>query len=179
MPRIKQLKVDEATSYTKKLFKRVEESMGMVPNMFKCMGNSDSALDGFLSMNSNLASGKLGGKFMKMIFLATSELNGCEYCYCAHTHLSKKAGLLNDEECLKARRCIGTDDKSQAMLDFVKKVHKYNGKVKDEDIEAVRKAGFGDTEIVEILGCMAWITNANYISNVSEQEIDFPKVPSV
>ena len=179
MPRLKQLETDEASALTKKLLKRVQEGMGVVPNMFRCMGNSEMALDGFLSMNASLGAGSLGGKYLKMVVLATSELNDCVYCASAHTQLAKNAKLLTDEECANARKCVGTDAKSQAMLDFVKKVHRCVGKVADEDIQAVRDAGFGDPEIVEILGTMSLITFANYISNLAEPVLDFPEVPKV
>jgi len=89
--------------------------------MFKSLGNSETALDSFLTMNANLVAGKLGGRFIRMIMLAISEANGCDYCVCAQVQMAKNAGLLNDEECLNARRFLGTDDKSQARLDFVKK----------------------------------------------------------
>jgi len=179
MPRIRQLDPEDADAWTKRLFRKVEESLGVVPNMFKCMGNSDVALDGFLGFNASLGAGKLGGKNMKLIILATSELNGCEYCASAHTQMAKDAGLLTDEECLNARRLIGVDDKSGAMLQFVKKVHEAKGKVKDEDVAALRQKGFGDVEIVEIVGIMALITFANYVSNVGEPELDFSAVPPV
>ncbi|MBI4775566.1 MAG: carboxymuconolactone decarboxylase family protein [Deltaproteobacteria bacterium] len=179
MPRLKQVGTDEGSALTNKLLKRVGESMGIVPNMFKCMGSSEMALDGFMAMNGSLGAGSLGGKYMKMVVLATSELNNCIYCASAHTQLAKNAKLLTDEECANARRCIGTDDKSQAMLDFVKKVHKSKGRVADKDIQAVRKAGFGDAEIVEMLGTMSLITFANYISNVAEPDLDFPEAPKV
>ena len=179
MARIKQLNNDEAQSYTKKLYRKIEESSGGVPNMFRCMGNSEMALDSFLSMNGNLMAGKLGGKFIRMIMLSLSEVNGCEYCVAGQVQMAKNAGLLNEEECLNARRFMGSDDKSQAMLDFVKKVHETNGNVNDGDIQAVRDAGFGDAEIVEILCTMALITFANYIGNVGDPELDFPEVVKI
>lgn len=179
MPRIKQLDPKEADAWTRKLFRKVEESLGLVPNMFKCMGNSDVALDGFLGLNAGLGAGKLGPKYIKLVILATSELNGCEYCSSAHTQMAKDAQLLTDEECLNARRFVGIDEKSQAMLQFVKKVFQTKGKVADGDIQVLRQSGFGDAEIVEILATMALATFANYVSNVGEPELDFPKAPSL
>jgi uncharacterized peroxidase-related enzyme len=179
MPRLKQLEPQESDAWTRKLFGKVEGSLGLVPNMFKCMGNSDVALDGFLNFNAGLGGGKLGGKNSKMITLATSELNRCGYCASAHTQMAKNAELLTDEECLNARRGQGTDEKSQAMLDFVKKVHETKGKVSDEDIHSLRQKGFTDGEIVEILGTMVLITFANYVSNVAQPELDFPRAPEI
>ena len=176
MPRIKQLGQDEAQSWTKRLYKRVEGSLGLVPNMFRCMGNSDVGLDGFLALNAGLGSGKLGPKNVKMIILLTSQLNDCEYCVAAHTQMALDPGLLTKEECMNARKAIGADEKTTKMLEFAKKVKLNNGKVTDDDIKIVRDAGFDDQEIVEMIGSIALITFANYISNVGEPDLDFPEV---
>lgn len=177
MPRLRQLDPEQADSWTRKLFKKVEESLGVVPNMFKCMGNSGMALDGFLGFNASLGAGKLGPKYMKMVILATSELNGCGYCASAHTQMAKNADLLTDEECLNTRRLVGVDERSQAMLNFVKRVFEAKGRVDDEDLQALKEKGFVDEEIVEILGTMALITFANYVSNVGKPDLDFPPTP--
>ncbi len=179
MPRIRQLGFEEAQSWTKRLFKKIEQSFGKVPNMFKCMGNSDVALDGFMAFNAGIGAGKIGPKNVKMIILLTSELNRCEYCASAHTQMAKDAQLLTDKECLDARQAIGPDDKTTKMLEFAKKVKQNNGNVTDEDFQMVRDAGFDDQEIVEILGTIAMITFANYVSNVGQPELDYPKAPAV
>jgi uncharacterized peroxidase-related enzyme len=179
MPRIKQLDAEQTKGWTGRLFRKVSESLGLVPNMFACMGNSAMALEGFLTLNGNLGAGKLGGKLIKQIILATSELNGCEYCVSAHTQMAKDAVLLDDEECLSARKLMGTDDKSTAALKFVGKVHEAKGKVDDQAIQTLRNNGFQDEEIVEILATMALATFANYISNVGEPELDYPEVPTI
>ncbi|HEC88445.1 MAG TPA: carboxymuconolactone decarboxylase family protein [Thermoplasmata archaeon] len=177
MPRIKQLSAEEAQSWTKKLYKKVEDSLGSMPNMFKCMGNSDVGLDGFLALNAGINSGKLGPKNVKMIILLTSQLNDCEYCVAAHTKMALDSGLLSEKECINARKAIGPDEKTTKMLEFAKKVKLNNGKVSDEDVEAVKKAGFDDQEIIEMIGSIALITFANYVSNVAQPDLDFPEVP--
>jgi uncharacterized peroxidase-related enzyme len=177
MPRLQQLDSKQADSWTRKLFAKIEENLGVVPNMFKCMGNSAVAMDGFMGFNGSLHSGKLGPKYVKMVILATSELNGCGYCASAHTQMAKNAELLTDEECLNTRRLIGVDERSQAMLNFVKRVHETKGRVEDQDLQALKEKDFSDEEVVEILGAMALITFANYISNVGKPDLDFPPAP--
>ncbi len=176
MPRIKQLSFNDAQSWTKRLYKKVEENLGVVPNMFKCMGNSDVGLDGFLALNAGINSGKLGPKNVKMIILLTSQLNDCEYCVAAHTKMALDSELLIEEECVNARKAIGPDEKTTKMLEFAKKVKLNNGKVTDEDLKGVRDAGFDDQEIVEMIGSIALIAFANYISNVGQPDLDFPEV---
>jgi uncharacterized peroxidase-related enzyme len=177
MARLNVLDPETTKGWAGRLLKKVEEGLGVVPNMFKAMGNSEWTLEGFLTLNGNLGQGKLGAALVKMVILATSELNGCEYCVSAHTDMAKNSNLLTPEQSLAARRLKGTDDKSTAALAFAKKVWDTKGKVSDADLRAVRDAGFGDTEIIEILGVMALATLANYVSNVGELDMDFPEAP--
>lgn len=177
MARLNVLDPETTKGWAGRLLKKVEEGLGVVPNMFKAMGNSEWTLEGFLTLNGNLGQGKLGAALVKMIILATSELNGCEYCVSAHTDMAKNSNLLTPEQSLDARRLKGTDEKSTVALAFVKKVWDTKGKVADADLKVVRDAGFGDVEIIEILGVMALATLANYVSNVGELDMDFPEAP--
>jgi len=179
MPRIKQLQMDEVQTWTKNLFRKVEQGLGVLPNMFKCMGNSDVTLDGFLGLNAGLNAGKLGPKNVKLIILSTSQLNDCEYCVAAHTKMALDAGLLTEEECLNARRIKGPDEKTTKMLEFSKKIKETSGKVTDDDIKRVKDAGFSDVEIIEMIGTIALISIANYVSNVAQPDLDFPEAPKV
>jgi uncharacterized peroxidase-related enzyme len=179
MARVNVLDAETTKGWAGRLLKKVGEGLGVVPNMFKAMGNSEWTLDGFLTLNGNLGQGKLGGPLIKMVTLATSELNGCEYCVSAHTQLAKNSELLTPEQSLDARRLKGVDDRTSAALTFVKRVWETKGKVSDGDLKTVRDAGFGDAEIMEIIGVMALATLANYVSNVSQIDLDFPEVPPV
>ena len=51
-----------------------------------------------------------------------------------------------------------------------------HGQVTDQELEAVRSAGFSDEEIVEIIGNVAVNLFTNYFNHVADTEIDFPKV---
>jgi alkylhydroperoxidase family enzyme len=50
------------------------------------------------------------------------------------------------------------------------------GRPSDADIEAARKAGFGDGEIAEIIAHVARNIFTNYFNNAAAGEVDFPKV---
>ncbi len=179
MPRIKQITDAEASNWMKKLFGKVEAGLGVMPTLFRCMANSESIFEGFLGLNGSFANAKIDPKYSKMVILRTSQLNHCEYCVCAHTQMAKDAKLLDDEQCLNARKGIGIDDKSTYMLKFVDKIHKTAGFVSDEELAEMKKHGFNDGEIVEIIGAMSLATMTNYLSHVGEPDIDFPKVPEV
>lgn len=179
MARLNVLDPETTKGWSGRLLKKVGEGSGVIPNMFRALGNSAWALDGFLTLNGNIAQGKIGGQLIKMVTLATSEYNGCEYCVAAHTAMAQGAGLLTADQALGARGFKGIDDRSNAALAFTREVLSSKGKVTAAALDAVRDAGFDDEEIIEILSVMAMSTLANYVSNVSEIDIDFPEVPNL
>jgi uncharacterized peroxidase-related enzyme len=179
MPRMRQIEVEQASGLVRNLFGKVEKSLGLIPNMFRCMANSTMGFDGFLKLNASLMAGKLGGRLQKLVILATSEFNGCEYCVAAHTKMAQDGNLLTDQECLDARRFQAADPREAAILGFVRHVLETKGKVTDGDLAALRNKGFEDEEMVEILGTMALATYTNYISSVGQPDLDFPEAPEV
>jgi len=46
----------------------------------------------------------------------------------------------------------------------------------DADLQAVRTGGFTDGEIAEIIGHVALNIFTNYFNNVTQVEVDFPKI---
>jgi alkylhydroperoxidase family enzyme len=50
------------------------------------------------------------------------------------------------------------------------------GHILDADLNAVKAAGYSQAEIVEIILHVALNTLTNYINEVAQTEIDFPKV---
>ena len=53
------------------------------------------------------------------------------------------------------------------------------GHLSDEDLEEVRREGYTDGEIAEIVANVALTIFTNYFNQVAETEIDFPLVPSL
>ncbi len=179
MSRIQQIEIGQASGLVRNLFGKVEKGLGVIPNMFRCMANSTMAFDGFMKMKASLGAGKLSPRLQKLLTLAISEFNGCEYCVAANTKMSVDAGQLSDQECLNARRFVARDPREAALLRFVKRVLETKGKVSDGDLAALRDQGFEDEDIVEIVAGIIITTMTNYMSSVGEPDLDFPEAPSL
>jgi alkylhydroperoxidase family enzyme len=60
-----------------------------VPNLFRLVANSPTALEGYVNLLGALNKGKLPASTRERIALAVAEINGCSYCLSAHTYLGK------------------------------------------------------------------------------------------
>ncbi len=174
MSRINTVNHETAEGKTKELLDAVKSKLGFAPNLMKGLAHSPTALEAYLNLNGTLGT-TLNAKLREQIAVLSAEENGCGYCLSAHTLLGKNAGL-TDEEVLAARTGIGNDERNSAALKFAHAVISKRGKVSDDDLQAVKNAGFIDGEIAEIVGNIALNAFTNYFNEVARTEIDFPKV---
>ena len=158
------------------LLEAVEKQLGVVPNMFRLIAHSPAALQGYLGLSTALNKGALPAATRERIALAVAEVNGCNYCLAAHTYLGKNLAKLDDAEISANRNGASTDPKADAAVRFAVKVVRARGHVSDDDVRAVRSAGYDDAQVIEIVLHVALNTWTNYINSVAETDIDFPVV---
>ncbi len=168
--------VDSVPESAKPLLAAVKKQLGVVPNLMKLVGNSPAALEGYLSLNGALAKGTLNVKVRESIALTVAEYNGCEYCLSAHDYLARNVAKLNDGEIDSARAGTAADSRTNAALRFARRVAETRGRVSDTDIATLRDAGFDDAGVIEIVVNVALNVLTNYVNNVAQTDIDFPKV---
>ncbi|QJW99513.1 carboxymuconolactone decarboxylase family protein [Frigoriglobus tundricola] len=178
MSRLNTVDPTRAEGKAKTLLDAVKSKMGMVPNLTKVMANSPAALEAYLGFAGGLAGGTLPAKLKELLALDVGQANGCDYCVSAHSLLGKHAGLTADQ-ILSGRKGTSEDPKTAAALAFARKLLATRGRATDADLAAVRDAGYTDGEITEIVAHVALNTLTNYLNNVAETEIDFPKAPPI
>ena len=154
----------------------VKKQLGIVPNLFRLVSNSPAALEGYLGMSGALGKGSLPAATHERIALAVAEINGCGYCLSAHTYLGKNVAKLDDAEIIANRSGASNDQKADAAVRFAAKVARLRGHVSDGDLQAVKAAGYGDAQVIEIVQHVALNTWTNYVNEVAKTVIDFPVV---
>ncbi len=168
--------IDAAPSASRPLLHAVAKQLGSVPNLFRLVAQSPAALEGYLGLNGALARGAIDGRTRERIALAVAEHNGCSYCLSAHTYLGKNLAKLDDAEIAANREGGSSDPKAAAAVRFAARVAHERGHVSDADLEAVRAAGYGDAQVLEIVLHVALNTFTNYVNEVAKTDVDFPVV---
>jgi uncharacterized peroxidase-related enzyme len=177
MQRIPALDIANAPAASQDMLQAVKKKLGMAPNIFKTLAHSPAALQFALGQSEALASGSLSPALREQIALVTAGANECDYCASAHTLMGKNAGVSADE---MARNLSGHSGnaKTQAALTFASVIVKERGQVSDAQLQAVRSAGYGDAEVVEIIANVAANVFTNYFNHIAGTVIDFPVVKS-
>jgi uncharacterized peroxidase-related enzyme len=166
---------ETAPAASQPLLEAVNKQLGVVPNLFRLVSLSPAALQGFLGLNSALTK-TLDLKMRERIAIAVAQVNGCDYCLSAHTYLGLNFAKIDRAEVARNRDGGSSDPKAEAAVHFAARVAQTRGKVGDADIEAVKKAGYSDAQIVEIVAVVAENVLTNFVNNVAETDIDFPVV---
>jgi uncharacterized peroxidase-related enzyme len=176
MTRLSALSPEVASGKTKNLFNAIEGKLGMVPNMMRTMGNSSAVLEGYLNLSGALGQGTLGAKTGELIALAVAEANACDYCLSAHSFIGEKLAGIDTVSLEQAREGKNKNPKIEAALTFALAVLSSKGAVANNDIEAVKNAGFTEGEVGEIVAHVGLNVFTNYFNKIADTKIDFPVV---
>ena len=175
MPRLQPIHPKEATGKAKELLDAVQSSLGMTSDLLRTLANAPAALEAYLGFSDALSEGVLPTRLRQQIALTVAEVNRCGYSLAAHTAVGKTVGL-SEENILDSRQAVSPDSKIQAALQFACQILEKRARVSDADVWRLRKAGYGDPEISEIVANVVLNMFTNYFNQVAETEVDFPKV---
>lgn len=174
MQRINSVNPQLAQGHTKELLDTVQQAFGMIPNTAKMMANSPAVLESFLVFSTAMGKAQIGSKLHNQLKLTTSETNSCSYCTSILSAVAPSAGL-TAEDILASRTANSEDRRTKAALTFANDVLASRGKVSHQQLAAVRDAGFGDTEIVEIVASVVLGCFTNFLNNVADTDLDIPQ----
>ena len=178
MQRLNSVNPEVAEGRTKELLDTVQDAFGVVPNTAKVMANSPAVLESFLVFSQAMGKSAIGEKLHNQVKLSTSESNSCDYCTSILCAVAPDAGLTTDD-ILAGRTGSSEDRRTDAALKFAGVVLENGGKVTDEQLAAVRDAGFNDAQVVEIVTSVVLGCFTNFLNNVADTELDIPQAEPV
>ena len=145
-----------------------------IPNFLVLLAKSSAALNAYVQAEESLANGELTPHQRQKIALAVAEINGSAYCLAVHEKNAREIGL-SDAEIQSSRKASANDPKTQAMLHFVQAVVLQRGEISDNDFLAMRKVGFSEAEIIEVLANVGMSIFTNYFNILAQTDLDFPR----
>ncbi|WP_322012348.1 carboxymuconolactone decarboxylase family protein [Paraburkholderia sp. J12] len=177
MSRFTAIQPEAATGAAAELFAKIRKAAGKVPNLYATVGtHSPEALRMALELDAVIAGGALSKPDIETVKLAVSEVAGCDYCVAAHTMIGKFAGLAPQAmKQIRAGAATG-DAKRDALVHFVRVLVTTHGTLPENEVNAIREAGYTERQIIEIALTVATITFTNLVNRVNDTTLDFPAV---
>ena len=178
MSRITIPPVDSATGATAEAYAEVRKiAGGSLPNLYAALGHlAPQSLKAVLKAEGALAGGSLSKQDLETIKLLVSELTGCDYCIAAHTMLGKMAGLTPVSlRQIRIGQSTG-DARRDALVRFVRTLQQTSGTIGDDEVVAIRAAGYTDTQLADIALAVALTVFTNTFNRINNTDVDFPPV---
>jgi len=149
----------------------VQEKIGFVPNVFLVMAHRPIECRAFLAYHDALMEKDEGltKAEREMIVVATSGLNGCQYCVMAHgaiLRIRAKDPLIADQVAVNYRKADITL-RQRVMLDFAMKVADNSEAVEDADFAVLHEHGFNNDDIWDIAAITGFFALSNRMANVT------------
>ena len=177
---INEVEYEKAEGKTKEVYDRIKKQRGKLSNIMKVQSLMPEAMDHHLDLYLSIMfkDRSLSREKCEMIGVVVSSINGCDYC--VNHHAEALNHFWRDKEKLRELRenyeNIDISKKDNKMLDFVKRSTEKPNSIEEKDVDALRKVGFSDKEILNIAMITSYFNFVNRIAlslgvDFSEEEM--------
>jgi uncharacterized peroxidase-related enzyme len=172
---------EDVPKEVKELWAGPRERLGFVPNVLRVFALRPRHLLAWWAYYDELLRGESGltKAQREMIAVVVSVTNRCHYCIVSHSAALRKLTKDPDfvDRLATGYKYAELDQRDRTMLDFAVKLTEASDRCGDEDLEALRDAGWNDEEIMDIAQVAAmfnftnrlasglgWVPNREYFS---------------
>jgi uncharacterized peroxidase-related enzyme len=170
----KPLAKEQAPAELHKIYDKMQEDIGRMPNIFGVVARFPAALKTLvLFYDAVLSKGKIEAKYKELAYLKTSIINECRYWILAHTASAKQAGVTDKQiqELGFYRRSEAFDEKEKITIRFADIVTRGATAVDPAVLEYVGRY-YSEDEIVELTMVIALANLVNRINDTLQIEPD-------
>jgi len=173
MSRLSLHTVDDAPESAQAGLELVVSKNGFLPNLFRLLANSPAALEAYHSLAAITARGNFSIAEREAIQITAAAAQGCGICVAGHTALAyRKAGLAQHiVDALRDRKQVA-DERLNAIANFTRAVIKSLGNVTDEELREFYAAGFGESDVIELILGISLATLCNFTSNLGRPSLN-------
>jgi uncharacterized peroxidase-related enzyme len=167
MPYVNEVEESQADPQLLGIYRKIEQNFGFIPHYFKALGAMPKAIEGQLQLNQAvMADGALSTVVKEQIGVVVSGINSSAYCIFIHMELLQRFGV---EKSLARKLTTdyenaAVEPKVKALFRFADKLTRKPYEIEDEDVEAVKQAGWDDAAVRETVLTVAYF---NYVNRVS------------
>jgi uncharacterized peroxidase-related enzyme len=160
---------DEVPGEVSELWAKPLEKLGFVPNVLRVYAIRPRHLLLWNAFYEDLMRGESGltKAEREMIAVVVSTENRCHYCMVSHGAALRK--LTGDpilvEQLRTNYRYAAVEPRQRAMLDFAVKLTEHSHRCAEEDVEALREAGWSDEDIMDIAEVAAMFSFTNRLAS--------------
>ena len=156
----------------REIYETNRNKIGFVPNVFRAYARRPEHFRAFMAYHDVLmkAPGNLTRAEREAIVVAVSSENRCQYCMTAHGAALRILGKdpILAEQIANNWRTAELTPRLRAMLAFASRVNEPGFAATDEEIGAMRAAGFSDDDIWDVAAIAAFFGFSNRMAGLMD-----------
>lgn len=166
---------ENAASEVHPILDKLNHVFGKVPAFFGTMARVPEAFATFLPFyTAVIEHGTVERKYKELAYLKASLINGCEYCYRAHSASGKKNGVTDDQ--IKAlaffNRSAAFDPQEKAVILYAERVTRGASTIRLAELDELKQY-FNDDQIVELTLA---VSIANFTNRFNDALLNIPDI---
>src|SRR3984885_15352353 len=174
-PAISPISKENAAAEVQPLLDKLTHGFGKVPSFFGTMARVPEAFATFVPFyTAVIEHGTVERKFKELAYLKTSLINGCEYCYRAHSASGKKNGVSDDQ--IKAlaffHRTPLFEAKEKADILYAERVTRGAASIRPPALDELKQY-FNEDQIVELTLA---VSIANFTNRFNDAMLNTPDI---
>jgi uncharacterized peroxidase-related enzyme len=150
------------------IFELMQSRLGFVPNLFRAQTLRPDLIEAQAQLTGNilLEEGALTRQQKEYVFLVCSAANLSTYCVTAHCEIVRMLGIEGPEPEQIALDYTATNLPMvlKALLNFASKLNCQPNKITQRDVDALRKYGYTDQQILETVIVVGLAKFANFVA---------------
>jgi len=157
------------------VLEKLNQGFGKVPAFFGTMARVPEAFAHFIPFyTAVIEHGTVERKYKELAYLKASLINGCEYCFRAHSASGKKNGVTDDQ--IKAlaffHRSPAFDAQEKAVMLYAERVTRGASAIRPPELDELKQY-FNDDQIVEITLA---VSIANFTNRFNDALLNTPDI---
>lgn len=170
--------VETAPEGSKEILSGALKTYGFIPNLYGIMADAPAALKAYSGLSNNFEQSSFNTTEKQIILLATSYVNGCNYCMAVHSTIGQMFKMPQDIiDALRNDEPI-SDSKLEALRKFANAVAEKRGWVEQEEVDAFLSAGYSKSQLLEVIVGITQKTLSNYINHIVKTPLDTAFAPN-
>ena len=163
---------ETAPEGSKEILAGAQKSLGFIPNLYGIMAEAPSALKAYNGLSDNFEKSSFTATEKQIVLLATSYVNGCNYCMAVHSTVAQMYKVSQDViDALRNNKPIA-DPKLEALRKFTNAIVEKRGWVSDKEINEFISAGYSKAQVLEVVVGVTQKTLSNYINHIVKTPLD-------
>ncbi len=149
------------------------QANGFLPNLLGVLANAPTALETYQVVGAINGRNSLTPTEREVVQITAATYNGCGFCVAGHTKLAYRKLQLPEAlvEALRGTQAL-SDPKLDALARFTLQVLEHRGQVPDAALDALRAAGYGEAQALDVVLGVSLATLCNYANNLARTPIN-------